>query len=208
MEITLSKALSKIKVLNSRIEKEITSGTFASYKQRSSETVAGLSLDEFNKLAKASYDRINSLIDERNRLKSALIKANAETNLSEPINGIVYTIAEAIERKNSIGIEKSFLTKLRTNFNKSAALVESYNSRIDSELDGIIRTTFSSDNGSIDTEGIETFSKNFRDNRSYDIVNPLDLGNVISKMEDEIEIFETEIDSALSEINAITRITI
>ena len=56
--------------------------------------------------------------------------------------------------------------------------------------------------------GIEEFSKAYRNSNSWEVIDPVDLKSLIDKLEKEITIFENEVDVVLSESNATTFIEV
>ena len=60
----------------------------------------------------------------------------------------------------------------------------------------------------IANEVIETAKKNYIDNNSLDMIDPLDVSKIITELNDEIDKFMTKVDSALSVSNATTMIEI
>ena len=102
-ELTLTRALTELKLLDSKISKAIQELKSVSYSVNNIVPEFRVTSDEF----KANYNsQMQSIQDLRNNkviLKNALMKANAETKVT--IGGKEYTILEALNRKTDISTE-------------------------------------------------------------------------------------------------------
>lgn len=207
-KITLNEALGKLNILNDRIYKKTNEGIFVGYmkKKATGEYSTRLSKEEFDKKAKASLESVTDLIKQRNDIKSKLVQANAETHLE--VAGKDYTIATAIERKNSIEYEKSLLSKLKSDYNKVIDIIEKEDIRVKSKLENKIDIILGSGDRKDSKDLIDTITKKSELEDGYVIVDPLNLKTIIDEMEEDINNFELEIDVKLTNINAITTIEI
>ena len=207
-KITLNEALGKLNILNDRIYKKTNEGIFVGYmkKKATTEYSTRLSKEEFGKKAKASLESVTDLIKQRNDIKSKLVQANAETHLE--VAGKDYTIATAIERKNSIGYEKNLLSKLKSDYNKVIDIIEKEDIRVKSKLENKIDIILGSGDRKDSKDLIDTITKKSELEDGYIIVDPLNLKTIIDEMEEDINNFELEIDVKLTNINAITTIEI
>lgn len=202
MKITLNEALGKLKILDDRIYKKINDGIYIGYmkKKATSEYSTRLSKEEFEKKTRASINSVNDLIRKRNERKSKLIQANAETHLE--IAGKEYTIATAIERKNSIEYEKAFLSKLKKVYNETLEIISKEDSRVKSRLEDKIDIILGSGDRKDSEELITAITKKSDEEDGYIIVDPLNLKEIIDKMEEEIINFESEVDIKLTIANS------
>lgn len=202
-EITITRALAQVKSLNDRIERAtresfvttLTGGKHASGKAKG-EVEASL---------KANLQSVQALIAERNKVKAAIIRSNAVTQVT--VNGVVQTVAEAIERKGSIQLEKALLQQLRLQLNQQAAKVEKENILVAARLDQLIQTTVGKDR-KVDEAEVAAITGPFEAKNKAEMLDPSDVQAVIIKLQGEIEAFELDVDHALSEVNAVTRITV
>lgn len=106
-KISITEALTELKLYDQKINKVLCSADFIGCKKKSSDRVNSFKLENFEANAKASYQSVSDLIENRARLKSAIVQSNAATMVE--IAGKKYTVAEAIERKNSIEYDKMLL---------------------------------------------------------------------------------------------------
>ena len=112
-EISITRALKEVSVLDKRIVSavqkltvlDVTQGKFKGKDLKTNQTV-----EEFTSSVKSSYDSLNDLVDRRNNIKKCIVLSNARTSLE--IGGAEYTVAEAIEKKTSIGFKKNILAEL------------------------------------------------------------------------------------------------
>lgn len=204
MKITLSEALGKLKILDDRIYKKINDGIYIGYmkKKATSEYSTRLSKEEFEKKTRASINSVNDLIRKRNERKSKLIQANAETHLE--IAGKEYTIATAIERKNSIEYEKAFLSKLKKAYEETIEIISKEDLRVKSRLEDKIDIILGSGDRKDNEKLIDAITKKSDEEDGYVIVDPLNLKEIIDKMEEEITNFESEVDIKLTIANSTT----
>lgn len=208
MEMTITRGLRELKLLDKRIRDVIASAKFVSHKKKSSDKVEKVyTLDEFNKQAKAEFQKIQDLIERRKRIKSAIVKANAETIVK--IGDKEYTIAEAIERKNSILYEKMLLSQLQRQYNEVLSNLSYKNEDVQERLDNLLEALVGRD-VKVKEVAKETneMAKKFLEENEWEIVNPLNIEKLIEQLRKDIDEFEAEVDYVLSEINSITKITI
>src|SRR5690554_4907003 len=100
MEMTITRGLSELKLINDRIQRKINDARFAVGNKNNNKKIDGMTIEEFNKNAKSQYQSIQDLIERRKKIKSAIVDSNAKTVVT--IAGKEMTVASAIERKESI----------------------------------------------------------------------------------------------------------
>jgi hypothetical protein len=201
--ITITRALAQVKSLNDRIERAtresfvttLTGGKHATGKAKA----------EVETSLKANLQSVQALITERNKVKAAIIRSNAVTKVS--VNGVEQTVAEAIERKGSIQLEKALLQQLRLQLAQQSAKVERENVLVATRLDQLIQTTVGKDR-KVDEAEVAAITGPFEAKNKAELLDPSDVSAIADKLQREIEDFELDVDHALSEVNAITRITV
>lgn len=209
MELTIHAALGELKKLDQRINKSIFGGTFIGAKKKSAADVlgTGYSEDRYKETINSSMQSISSLIANYKAIKSAVVISNATTKLI--VGKEEMTVAEAIERKSSIEYEKTLLRKLKNDRDNVVAQVNRQNEKVEEQLDTQISVlTANSKDKASSLTNLTGFIKEYRDQNSYELINPLDIDKVISELEERILDFETNVDVALSNSNALTKITI
>lgn len=206
MEFTITRALAQVKNLDKRIEKKINNLTAITYAKNSSDVVLDgtFTREEFAKNQKAELKSIKDLIALRKQLKSKIVISNANTKVV--VGDITYTVAEAIERKNSIQHEIDLLERLKTRLKLAQAFVNSKNEIIEDNALSIIQSLTGKDKAI--KLGDNSLAQDYVKENLYGLIDPLDINKLIEKMDKDIDTFTTNIDFALSESNAITKIEI
>lgn len=205
MEISITKALRELKTLDARITKKVKETTFVTSK-KSNETIRGYrTVEDFEKEVKETVQSIHDLIARRKTLKKAIVESNATTTVE--IAGVKMTVADAIERKKFIEVEKTLLKKMSIDFAQAQTNLEVKNEqaqlRLDSQLSGMI-----SKDGKTDLTAVEGFKTLFWGTEKTVLIDPINISEVIKKLQVDIETFEQDVDVALSEVNARTNITL
>lgn len=98
--------------------------------------------------------------------------------------------------------------KLSTEVTRAKAVVERNNATVDSNALSVAQTTLGRDTAKATDEDALKLIKTFVDGNGFTLVDPLKIDDKLKTMTDEIEAFESHIDSALSEANATTFIEI
>jgi hypothetical protein len=205
MEMTITRALNELKLLESRLGREISNGVFIACKKNSAAKVNNVyAVEEFNTLARSTVQSIESLIARKKFIKEAVVASNAVTVLT--VSGKTMTVASAIERKNSIEYEKQLLRAMERSYNAVLSELNTRNDQVNLRRDEMVKSMGGKDK--VTAEFISTISKQYDEENGWVLVDPLHLGDKIAALRKEIEDFENEVDFALSEINAITRISI
>ena len=199
-------ALNELKLLNSRIIKEIDRGSFISSAKKSSPKVSpAMSKEEFIEEAKSKFNSVKDLIERRAKIKAAIVDSNAKTEVE--IDGVKMTRADAIERKSSINYEKLMLNELKDQLNIHTAKVNSSNYEVDNKIDSLVQAAYGKEGkNNIKQEDYDAIAKPYREANEWDIVDPLNLKDVIEEMEKRIDGFESNVDSVLQISNCTTYI--
>ena len=115
------------------------------------------------------------------------------------------TVAEAIERKNSIDYDRGLLLELENQYNDATSTVISNNKRVDAKVDELINTLVGKDSSKkLSKEDQEAVERPYRDKNEYELVDPIGIYNKIVALENEIDEFESNVDTALVLSNATT----
>jgi hypothetical protein len=209
MEISITRALNELRLLNKRINDKINSSYFLGCAKRSSEKVNNVfTKDEFKELIKSNYDSISSLIKRRSEIKAAIVASNAVVKVK--IADIEMTVAEAIERKNTIEYEETLLDKMESQYNNIIGKCNNENEKVNAKADEMINTMLGKveqnkkDQYKAETELVQKFIKD----NEFETIDPIDLRKKIENLKEKIDGFKSEVDLTLSEINAVTKIII
>ena len=204
--MTIHRALSELKLIDSKINKQISEIVPTGITQKGKLVNGHIKEEDFAKSAQSKFDSINDLIKTKTSLKSAIVKANAETNVK--IGDKTMTIADAINFKAVISYKKSLLDVLKNRYNQSVALLNTNNEKVDKNLQAILEAALGKESVKTSKEDVEAVAKPFLEGNQFLLVDPLKVVDVIEVIEKEVSEFEAEVDAALSEVNAITTIEI
>lgn len=202
--ISVTRALAELKTLDDRIQKQTNHGyvllTIGGKVIGTSRTA-----DDVEKAIKEQYQTFGDLVTRRNRLKCAIVKSNAETKVK--IGEKDMTVAEAIERKNSIGYEQQMVNSLVTQFRQATAQVEKTNSDANQRLNQMLEVNLGKDRKTSE-EDFESISKPFMAKNEAKIIDPLKIEELSQKLQSDVDDFKLNVDFALSESNALTQIVV
>lgn len=208
-EMTITRGLSELKLLDKRICDKINSSNFVGCAKRASDKVNNaFTKAKFKELIKSNYSSINDLIKRRNQIKSAIVESNAKTIVT--ISGIEMTVAEAIERKSTIQYEENLLEKMTSQYNKTVAKCNDENTAVSLKANDMVNTMLGKveqakkDQYKADSELVQKF---ISDNE-FEFVDSISIYDEIQKLKEKIEGFKNEVDYILSENNSIIKINI
>lgn len=196
---SITQALQEIKTLDKRIMRLNTETTFISCGTKNNR----LKDDPVHKVISRVQQR-NDLKKRRDAIKSAIVISNATTNVK--VGSKVYTVAESIERKRSIELDKQLLNNMKIQRNQIKNTVEMQNQQAAQKLQRLLEQNFGKDNTKTDPTSLKQTEDVFWENNRCEYVDPLKLDNHIEQLENEIEEFEKNVDFVLSESNSMTRI--
>lgn len=206
-KISITEALNELKLYDSKISKAINNAKLAGAAKKSSDKVGVVKKEEFIDRAKASYQSVTDLISNRNTLKSAIVKSNAITEVT--INGKTMTVAEAIERKNSIAYDDLLLSEMKKQYASATDLVNKENKKVDNKVDELLATLIGKEsNKEVSKETQEAIEVPYRQKNEFEFVDPIGLYDKIVKLEAEIDGFTSCVDTTLSIANSTTFIEI
>lgn len=212
-KMTITKALSELKVLGNRITAEIRSATFCNVSKHTMRTLNGKNITDVKAEMQGSYDKIVALINRNNAIKKAVNKANASTIVS--IGGEQMTVAEAIYMKQTgIDYMKTLLNTMTTQYTNTQSLLQNNNGEkltkaCETYIIGLYGTN--SSNNTISSEMVETINAaraKYIDENTFDLIEGIDTKKAIEDLKNKIDAFEAEVDAAITVANATTEIEI
>lgn len=206
--MNVHKALAELKLLDDRINKTISEGTYCVANKHSNEKINGVPIDEYITLIQGGYDKVTDLINRRKAIKKAVVLSNATTKVE--IVGVEYTVAEAIEMKNhGLDFEKLLLHAMKTNYTNAQKVIEIANGEeLERRADNYVTGMYGNKESKTNAADIEKLKSDFLKANQFDLIDPLKVLDKIDDLEKEINNFMAEVDSALSVSNALTEITI
>ena len=170
-----------------------------------SKRVGSQTVEAFSESVKDGYKSAMDLIKRRQAIKTAVVKSNATTTVV--IGGNTYTIAEAIEMKNhGLDGEKRMLRYMVSRLAEAEALINRTRSDLESRADAFIRDQTGSKESK--TEDLLKMRQDYIAMQDVELVDPLHIREIIKTLDEKINTFMSEVDSALQTSNANTEITI
>jgi len=205
--MSITRALAQLKLLDSRISKEIGNAKFIGLYQNRNKVIQGTNhtKDEFEKLAKAEKQSIDDLIKRRMSIKSAILLSNAKTRVT--IAGEKYYVVEAIERKNSIAYDKALLDTMRRQYQANINAIEVNNQKLAQQIENMVNTNLGADKASNKSD-FENIAKPFREENELKLSDVIGLEKEIDRLDKEIDEFLSEVDFVLSESNSKTTVEV
>lgn len=206
-KISITEALNELKLYDSKIRKAIENAKFCGAAKKSSDKVGVIKKENFDERAKASYQSVTDLIANRNALKSAIVKSNAETMIT--VDGKSMTRAEGIERKNSIEYEEELLNEMKVQYASAIATVGKENKKVDNKVDELLATLVGKDSTKqLSKEDQEAVEKPYRSKNEFEFIDPIGIFDRMTSLEADIDGFKSNIDSQLVLSNATSFIEV
>lgn len=205
-KMNVHKALCELKILDSRIAKEVANFAPCGVTKAVAQRCGSVPVPDFIEDVRSKYDSINALISRRNAIKRAVTLSNAVAKVV--IDGVEYTVAEAIEMKNH-GLENlNYLRhKIESCYADATYSIARGNNELDHKADEYIKSVAGGDK-KVMPEEIQKMRDNYVEPQTLQLVDPLNSQKLISELSNEIDKFKAEVDSALSVSNAMTEIEI
>ena len=204
-KITVTEALNELKLYDARITKAIGDANFVGAHKVADDKVGHTKVTKFVDDAKSAWQSINDLMEQRRRIKSAVVKSNACTKVI--VNGVEMTVAEAIERKTSIVYEKQLLTELIEQMESAKTNVNKQNLKVEDKIDTLLQAACGTDVKKSD-DLYESIAKPYHEKNDWEIVDPLGAEQISADLSEAISGFLSEVDTVLAVSNATTVIEV
>ena len=206
--MTIHKALSELKVIGDRIEKELNNITYVTTNKASASKYNGADVKEFMQETRDAYKSVQTLINRRNAIKRAVTLSNAKTLVK--IGNKEYTVAEAIDMKSTgLNPYRHIISKMAAQLELARRTVNKKNGEeLDARADDYMRSLCGSTEMKNMSDELKKMRENFVNTQTMIVLDPLDAAKEIKRMEDTVDSFMTEVDSALSVSNALTTIDV
>ncbi|MGE7111588.1 hypothetical protein [Lysinibacillus sp. NPDC047702] len=204
-KLSIHRALTELKMLNHRIEAATNEVSTVLANRKSNSKINGVEIQEYEKQMQSSYDKVVGLIDYRNRIKSLVVESNARTTVT--VGKEEMTVAEAIERKQSIHFEKKLLEAMQQQYRSAINMVAKENDALPAKLETyLINILGNKDKQS--PEEVKLHTETFMKRNEFELIDPMNVKKKIEALSSRIEEFESEVDAVLSESNATTFIEV
>jgi hypothetical protein len=205
--MSIQEGLNELSTLEKRIQKALTRRMQFGAVVIGDKAVNGYKDNEdFQQKVKSTYESVKALINRRTLIKRAIVKKNAEVVIK--INEQEMTLAEAIERKNSIQYEEQLLAEMERQYtqlmNELGDKKEYYRDKLDRHIEMIV--------GKDNKEKKEKYKDDvalldyFNKEHEPKFIDPLDLKEEIEKLELSIATFKEKVDNVLTAANVMNNI--
>lgn len=206
MKMSIHRALAELKTLDKRIQRGVSEKFVAL--QIGEEAPRGFKdLKAFTEDSKAAYQSVKALIDRRNAIKAGITASNASTGVT--IAGEKMTVAAAIDRRDTgLQYDKQLLNSLRRQLQAVESEIERERQDVERRLEQRIQSDLGSKDRKTNADEVENITKTFMKRYKPGMVDPIAIKEEITRLTNDIEQFEMEVDFTLSESNTQTLIEI
>jgi ribose 5-phosphate isomerase len=205
-KITIHRALSELKTLDSRIEKAISEIVPSAIHQKDKPINGHLPIEEFKTRTVAQFNSATDLIKRKTLIKSKIVESNSKTRIK--IGDKTMTVSDAITEKLNVEIKRKMIAVVKMKYQGTLNMLNDNNKKVEENCQAVLMATFGKDNTKATESDIKNVRLPFIELHTFHLCDPLKIDDKLKKMEFELAEFETEIDATLSESNAITTIEI
>ena len=208
MEYSISQALAELTLLQKRIIKETNNFLAIDIVKGKGKNVvkSNLPITDFEKNVTSSYQKINDLINRRKKIQSAIMKSNAQTKVK--INNEEMTVVDALALKENIKFSQNLLEQITRTNTARINDMEIGNRNVEANLQRLLESQFGKDNTNNNVDDMKKVESFYNETNLYKLVDPLNVSELIKKLDENIDNFENTIDYILSTSNATTTIII
>jgi len=209
-QLSITRALATIKSLNARINKLSKGQVIILPTAGTGEDLviinnSGLTKEKAEAMIKSNWDELQNTIKVRDDIRSAVTQSNAVTKIE--VGGKSYTVVQAIDAKKNLVDKKALLDQLKKNIISTNNQYQAQSTAHQKQL-GQVRTEALANGKNHTEEALKVYTNPVDLRMAPGLVDPLSATELVAKLEDEISDFELNVDYALSESNALTKITI
>jgi len=207
MQYTIAKALKELKTLDARIQREIKQGVYSGVVKQDNPTNSSYkTANDLKNAIKGTFDSIEKLQDNRNKIKAAVIQSNATTFIDLPIIGNV-SIAQAIEYKEVINMRRSFINKAVAEYRKHQQEYDIQKDHVNNLIEQRIAAALGNQDQKDDTMS-SMIRKQVEQEYSVEFINPKNIEDWAKKELDKVEEFADNVDDLINTSNVMTTIEV
>jgi hypothetical protein len=209
IEMTITRALSELKTLQSRYVKSINGLNLVAVKQGSKLRGPNASYKEndFVNNAIEGLQSSDALYARIIAIKSAIDKSNSTTTIK--IGSREMTIQEALVYKKFVDLKKAKLQTLQRLAKSARADFEMAINENQSAIEKMISSTVGRDGTDSQKATARKEAEDYIEKtKAVALVDPCEIDKLVKALDEEITEFETNIDYALSESNSTTKISL
>jgi len=209
-EMTLTRVLSRISTLKKSIGKEIELLEPVAVTKGHGESRiivnSSSSVKDMEERIQSQFRSVLDKIEERLKLRRLLTLANSTVKVK--IHNIEMTIAEAIEYKNSLEMDRVLLTNLRQAKMRAEMVITNSNTQLDAEIERAVQVAYGNEKGKVSEDQYAAIAAPRIAKHGAALLDPIGIQKQIDEIDKKISSFMEEVDFALSEINARTTIDV
>jgi hypothetical protein len=207
--MNITRALAEIKRLDDRITRAlsaqfvgVTIGQNTKMKMSDGNKTPAQAQAEIQSAA----DSLQAMFAQRAAIKAKVVASNAVTTVQ--LGSEVLTVAEAIERKKSIEFKRKYVATLQAQLNRANIVVKTQNDKLEAVIETNLATIYGNDKGKVEAGMYEAIAKPQRETKEAALLDPLNVVDLVAKLQEEVSLCDTELDYLLSTSNAMTVIDV
>lgn len=199
--MSITQGLAELKLLDKRIRNHLNDMNWVDV----STVMNPINSEKVKTRATSEYQSYMDLMKRRDAIKRAIVLSNARTPVK--VGSWEGTVAEAIEYKVSLTYKSNLLDAMKEHLTAKREQFEQAKSQMDARLERLLQSELGKD-VKTNPDTLAALTNTFRANNKVEFVDPLDLATKIKELEDEISVFQTNVDWVLSESNGKTLIEV
>ena len=199
--MSVTQALAELKLLRKRLETALEDAKFVTMVTKKSMVDRG----RFETQARDSMQSYRDLLERYYKIKSAIVRSNAVTEVV--VAGRTYSMAEAVERKRSIEQERNLLTVMMCQHTAAVAEYERHCASEQARVDRMLAVELGKDSKT-NIEVVKSLTEAILTENRAEVLDPLNIAALIAETKKSIEDFATNVDWVLSESNGKTIIIV
>lgn len=228
VKLTVHRALALKKTTEQRISEEFQNtalgggSLFIAVRQGRKNVINGVPVDKIESEIRARYDRIIQMISNYMKLKKALLRSNAGLNADKDVSlhtvtvaDRQYTMAELIDTSDNVYGNKKhprafypqLLLTLKAEYAEAVRQVERAHDKVEQDIKDYLTKSAGNDK-MLTNEDIKKRSEMFHEDGDKHLVDPLNVKELIDKLEQEIKAFRVDCDATMSEQNALMTVSV
>lgn len=209
-EISITRALATLKLMDKKIDNATTGGVFLAisvgHGKDQKTNFTNQTPEQVTNTIKASFDKVNALLQNRTALKKAIVLSNANTLVD--IGRITMTVAEAIEYKSFLEKKRTFLRVLNHQFTNVQNAIDTNNAKLENDINALLTTVYGAEKSKITEDLYVQVATPQKNKKECGMIDPCNIRDKINSMTAELDSLESEIDHILSESNARTTVCV
>ena len=163
-------------------------------------------VEDTKKQIQASFDRVESLIKNRERIKAAIVHSNAVTQVT--VLNRVMSVAEAIELKSTVQYRKDLLNGMKSQLTNATNTINNMNTKLEVEIQNLLSVVYGNEKGKVESDMFANVVKPQHKQKQASLLDSCNIRGKIEELEKEITEIESELDFLLSESNARTEVDV